>query len=301
MTSAARRTLRAGFTLVEVMLALMIVGFIMLAVMQILAAARQTRDVIHNIQERQLAGPAILARIDGDLRALTTFNRDARLALRIRNRVVGGYDADSLDFVSTVNSLLPFAESANVDFRRADVNEVGYRLRPNPDSDDFLEIYRREAFGVDEEPFDGGRYALLHDRVKGFNILVYPEDGPDTEPEESWGSQDDEFVGLPARIEIELTIELAPRLVREQLITDRRTMLYRRVFRFPQSQRVALEVNPVPVIPVLTPPVDPTTAGPTGEGVTDNGDGTSTATGTGTGTNEIIPSTDGGTGILTDG
>lgn len=273
MTNTLRRRPRAGFTLVEVMLALLIVGFMMVAVTQILSAARQTRDVIHNIQERQLAGPAILARVDADLRALTTFDRDSRYALRVRNRVVDGFDADSLDFVTTVNSLLPFAESANVDFRRADVNEVGYRLRPNPNSDDFLEIYRREGFGVDEDPFEGGRYALLHDRIKGFNVFVYAEDGPEAEPEESWGTADDQFVGLPARIEMELTIELAPRLIREQLITDRRTVLYRRIFRFPESQRLALEVNPVPVIPVLTPPIDPTTAGPTGAGGPDGGDG----------------------------
>jgi len=252
---------RAGFTLVEVLLALVIVGFLMVAITQILTAARQSRDLIHNIQERYLAGPAILDQLEADLRSLTTFGRDERYALRVRNRVVSGFDADTIDFVTTTNSLMPFAEAENVDFRRADQNEVGYRFRERPDSDDFLEIYRREGFGVDEEPFDGGRYALLHDRVKGFNVYVYGEDGVDEEPEESWGSDDYEFVGLPARLDIELRIELAPRLIREQLSTDRREMVYRRIVRFSETQRLALERSPVPVVPALLPPTEPDLAG----------------------------------------
>jgi prepilin-type N-terminal cleavage/methylation domain-containing protein len=218
--SAARPGARAGFTLVEVLLTLLIMSFILVGISEILTGARKTRDRIHNIQERQLAGPAILDRIESDLRALVTYDRDAGQVLRVRNRVLTGYDADTLDFVSSTNSLAPWREHENEDFRRADFNEVGYRLRPNPDSDDFLEIYRREDFGIDDEPFDGGGFSLLHDRVKGFDIEVYSEDGPDAEPIESWSSEDDENVGLPTRIDIELTLELAPRLVREQLVID---------------------------------------------------------------------------------
>ena len=39
---------------------------------------------------------------------------------------------------------------------RADYNEVGYVLRPNPDNDEFLKLYRREDYGIDEEPMRGG-------------------------------------------------------------------------------------------------------------------------------------------------
>ena len=70
---------------------------------------------------------------------------------------------------------------------RADINEVGYMMRPNRDNDEFLEVYRREDFGVDEEPFNGGSYIYLSDQVKGFNIEVFTEDGPDAEPYDSWG------------------------------------------------------------------------------------------------------------------
>lgn len=250
-----RPTARAGFTLIEVLLTLLIMSGILLTVTQILTAARTSRDSIHNIQEQMLAGPAILQRIENDLRALYAFDRDARDVLRVENRVLAGFEADALDFVCTTDGLMPHRERANEDYRRADVNEVGYCLRPNPASDDFLELYRREDFGVDDQPFEGGQYAFLHDRVKGFEIRVYDEDGVDAEPREGWGDDSGEHVGFPARLEIELTLELAPRLVREQIVVTRHTVTYKRVFRFPPSMRAAQELAAVPIVPRLTPPV----------------------------------------------
>ena len=255
MQRPTRRT--AGFTLVEVLLALLIMAGIMVTITQVLTGVRRTRDDIHNIQERQMTGPAILQRIERDLRGLFVYDRGRHQLLRVRDRVVGGLDADTLDFVSTTDGLLPWQENPAEPWRSGDWNEVGYRLRPRPGSDDFLELYRREGLGVDEEPFDGGRFALLADRVKGFNIEVYAEDGPDAEPEEAWEadeSYEEDFTGLPARIEITLTLEMAPRLVREQLVFDRRTLEYRRVIRFPEALRDVIDISPVPVIPVILPP-----------------------------------------------
>jgi len=244
---------RAGFTLIEVLLTLMIMGWIMVAVTQILNATRQSRDLIQNIQERQLAGPAILDRLEADLRGLLVFNRAADRVLRIQNGVISGFDADRIDFVTTTDCLLPWRLRGS-QLASADVNEVGYCLRPSRSSDDFLELFRREDFGVDEDPYEGGRFALLHDRIKGFDVQIFEEDGPEAEPVESWGSSSDEAAGLPVRLEIELTIELAPRLVREQLIVDRRLMTYRRIVHFPESLRNAISIQPVPEVPLYVAP-----------------------------------------------
>ena len=67
---------RAGFTLMEVILTLLIMGGIMVTITQILTASRQSRDTIHNIQESMLAGPAILERIEEDLRGLLVYDRE---------------------------------------------------------------------------------------------------------------------------------------------------------------------------------------------------------------------------------
>jgi prepilin-type N-terminal cleavage/methylation domain-containing protein len=250
---------RAGFTLVEVLLTLLIMGGIMVAITQILSAARTSRDTIHNIQETQLAGPAILDMVERDVRSLCTYGRTRASHLRVKNRVTVGLDGDSLDFVASTKSRV-LAE-VRERWVRSTISEVGYRLRISPEDDQFLEIWRREQYGVDEEPFEGGQYQFLHDRVKSFDVQVFEEDGPDAEPVEDWGTEAaEERIGLPARIEVTLTLELAPRLVNEQvsfLPTDRRTLTYKRVIRLPEVLRVEEREIPVPLVPEVPAPTQP--------------------------------------------
>ena len=89
---------RAGFTLVEVLLTLLIMGGIMAALSQILTAARTSRDTIHNVLETQGAGPAILDLLERDLRGLVTYDSTRMNHLRIKNRVIFGFDADNIDW-----------------------------------------------------------------------------------------------------------------------------------------------------------------------------------------------------------
>lgn len=266
------RAERAGFTLVEVLLTLLIMSAIMISMTQILTAARTSRDTIHNIQETQLVGPAVLDMVERDLRAIVTFDRTRNLHLRVKNRVMLGFDGDSLDFVTSNDSLVPARDGER--FLRTDVCEVGYRLRPSPDSDQFLEIYRREGYGVDEQPFDGGSFTLLSGRVKSFDVQCFRKDGPDEDPVDEWGSERGEDTnGLPARIEITMVLELAPRLVNEQLRIapiDRRTITYRRVIRLSESLRANEDAIPIPKIPKPPAPASnaaaPGAAGAAGQG-----------------------------------
>ncbi|MCY2961509.1 MAG: hypothetical protein NTY35_15205 [Planctomycetota bacterium] len=252
--SRSRLARTAGFTLVEVLLTLMIMGGIMVTITQILSAARTSRDTIHNIQETQLAGPAILDLIERDLRSISVYDRTRLNHLRIKNRVLAGLDGDSIDFVASAKSRVPVAIDER--FARSPLCEIGYRLRVRQDDDQFLEIWRREQFGVDEDPFEGGEYQYLHERVKALDIQSFAEDGPDAEPIEDWGTEKaEENIGLPARIEVTLTLELAPRLVNEQisfLPTDRRTLTYKRIIRLPELLRSEEVAIPVPMIPKPT-------------------------------------------------
>lgn len=268
---SARKARRlAAFTLVEVLVVVLIISGIMLAITQVLDSARVSRDTIHNLEETQLAGPAIMDLIERDVRAMITFDLPIESLLRVKNRVVSGLDADSLDFITSTDSLAAW----DVERRASshDYGEVGYRLRPNPQDKDLLEVYRRESFGVDDKPFEGGQFVFLHDRVRHFDIQIYQEDGPDADSVEDWNVQqgETEKIGLPARLEIELTLELAPRIQREQVIfksVDKRTITYRRVIRLPQSLRDALAGPPIPGIPEFAPASGATT----GDGATKSG------------------------------
>lgn len=202
--------------------------------------------------------------ITRDLQGLITTSRPRSDWLLVTDRTVNGLDADRLDFVTTTDSLLVLVDDDDEPLR-ADINEVGYVLRPNPENEEFLEIYRREDFGVDDMPMEGGEYTFLSDQVKGFNIEVFPVDGPDGEPEDEWNAESvapapgveviagvsstsnandgaEEIGGLPAWIKISLTIELKPRIDRESMDfsgNNKRTITYVRNFRFPDALRVA--------------------------------------------------------------
>ena len=252
---------RAGFSLAEVLLTVLIMSGIMLAITQILQAARVSRDTIQIIKETQLAGPAIMDMIERDLRGLTTLNRTRQDHLLVEDRVMLGLDGDSLDFVTHTDSLIMRQDGAR--YVRSDINEVGYRLRPSPMYDDFLEIYRREDMGVDEDPYSGGEFSFLHDRVKSFDIQVFEEDGPDADPHDEWGQDGDERIGLPARLEVSLTLELKQRVAREQLAMNyarKSIVTYKRVFRLPEMMRVAEEQ-----IVILSIPEAPSAAAGAGQ------------------------------------
>ena len=254
--AALRSTGSPGFTITEVLLVLLIMSGLLVAIAQVLNSARISRDTIHNIRETQLAGPAILDLIEQDLRGAILFNRAPDTYLRVKNNVRAGLDADRLDLVTTTNGRVREDDGEGFG-RRADVNEVGYCLRPASNSDDFLELFRREDFGVDDEPFDGGRYTLLSDRIKAFEIEVWEEDGPEAEPLETWGMTDDGKRGLPRRIEVSLTLEIAPRLAREQLKiapVEKRTITYKRLHRFREPLLLAQQLEPVPMVPEIKPP-----------------------------------------------
>ena len=127
---ALQSALNAGFTLVEVMVVVLIISGIMLAITSVLDSARVSRDTIHNMEESQLAGPAIMDLIERDIRAMIIYNLPIESILRIKSRVVSGLDADSIDFISSTDSLA--AWDVNHRATTNDYGEVGYRLRPIP-------------------------------------------------------------------------------------------------------------------------------------------------------------------------
>ncbi|MCB9907076.1 MAG: prepilin-type N-terminal cleavage/methylation domain-containing protein [Planctomycetes bacterium] len=232
---------KAGFTVIEVLIAVAVMSLMLVSILKVLSAVRITRDRIHNTQETQLAGPIIMDQIHDDLMGLHILGRPRTEHLRIIDRVQYGLDADRIDFVSASRSREPVWVDGEI--RRAQVCEIGYVTRPNPDDDEFLELYRREDYGVDEEPFSGGSYTFLSNRVKSFSIEVFESDELDQPAILEWGatpSPDPEHQGLPASIVISMTLENTPRLLQEQLefsSNQLMTVTYKRTIRFPEALR----------------------------------------------------------------
>jgi len=205
---------RRGFSLLEVLIALAITTSIMAAVIQTLDSVRRGVDTIHNLVETENTGPRILEQLRTDLRRLAVYDVADYKLLKGENDLAFGVESDRLDFVAFAESVVPF-EPPGLDPVRAPLNEIGYRLRPNPDRKDFLELYRREDPLLDDRPQEGGSYSLLYDRVVSFDVTYAAQ--PEISPlwKDDWDSEVER--ALPFAIRVVLEIEVQPRRSLESL------------------------------------------------------------------------------------
>jgi len=92
---------------------------------------------------------------------------------------------------------------------RARICEVGYRLRRSETADGLFALYRREDFGVDDKPLEGGKFYKLCDRVVEFRIDFFAEDPGDPDSDEAdgvleWDAEREK--GLPWACRVTLSI-----------------------------------------------------------------------------------------------
>ena len=209
------RSSRGGFTLIEVMVTLAIMSLVMLGLMVSLQATIFTHDDVQVDIAQVREGPRILDMVERDLRALHCYNIKDRSFLRGERQFHIGNRGDRLDFLTDVDSSQrlydPTSEYDDPRMIASDFCEVGYRLRERADSDTFMELYRREDLYVDENPLEGGRYELVHDKVAWFEINYLTELGPKGERIDEWNLE--ERGALPAAVEIRIELQSHPQMV----------------------------------------------------------------------------------------
>jgi type II secretion system protein J len=244
-----RRTIQAGFTLVELLVTLAIMALVMTALLATLQGTVRAHDQsaidIASVRD----GPRILDMIERDLRSIQLYNIREHAVLKGTSERPGGLQGDRIDFLCGNDSSRRVPDSASdgkgpVDVA-SDLNEVGYRLRSSTLSDDFLELWRREDLFVDEEPFEGGTYEKIHDRVTRFEIVYLDHLGEKSEEKTEWDMSEQKR--LPGAIQINLELQASPELVGGFVeLADDEQKLYRytRVIGFPQEMSLAMSVRP---------------------------------------------------------
>lgn len=248
-----------GFTLIEVIVTLSMIGGIMAVIYTILYS---TLDAKHRAEvhvARSRIGPLILDQIERDIRQLFVFNVNRGRDLYGEDNRISGQEADKLRIVSYVPSTSAYTDGDKAVF--SPVNEIGYELTENPDNRDFMILWRREDFFVDDNPLKGGKGTPLYRRVTGFDIKYFEELGDDAVAEDSWDMEmhDDRF---PAAIQITLTIEVETRsggdvLYAEDL--DRRRVTFKRWITFDRD--LAKQVAVLPSVPLADPTGENAAAG----------------------------------------
>lgn len=238
-----------GFTLIEVVLTLGLIGLVMTAIYQILYRTLESKRRVELRVLSSRVGPLLLDQIERDLRQLFLFNQDSEHVFSGVDEKISGMDADKLSLVAQTPSTSALVDDTKSVF--ANVNEIGYTLTANPDNPDFLVLWRREDFFVDQEPLKGGRGTSLYQRITGFDVKYYDVLGKDAKEQDSWNGEKEKG-RLPAALllTLRLEIEARPGVVLTPEEAQRRQYTFKRWLTFPPDLSLSLGVRPkVPLSP----------------------------------------------------
>jgi prepilin-type N-terminal cleavage/methylation domain-containing protein len=210
----------AGFTLVEIIIATVLFGFLMTAYYEVFINVVELEEYARSSRSFSAVGPAVLDLIEDDVLSLYTHPRAAEaFPFRGTDDSLASQPADRLQFVAMRASVQQEEFFGRGNWVRSPINEVGYRLARNVRSlGNVRKLYRRETYYVDEAPLEGGDYYEVYDHVVSFNVdyagyRVEEEErtNQDTlgehqlEKFESWDSV--ERRGFPTALIVTLTIE----------------------------------------------------------------------------------------------
>lgn len=164
-----------GFTLLEVMVATTVLTVVVMFIYQVLQNSVRGQNMVREGLREPKITNAILGQIFRDFRYLYWDGLKGNGGFVGRNRDVSGKEADSIDFVTARPSRTAhtFDEAAR-DEIPSPVTEVGYALRPNDENPEWLELWRREDWYVDDDPTGGGKYSRIYDKITRFNLQYFP-------------------------------------------------------------------------------------------------------------------------------
>lgn len=201
-----------GFTLVEVTVALAILGLIVSMTLQNMTNTVRGRDMIIEGLRRPKVANAIMSQIVKDLRYLWFGGLTGNAGFVGASGNKNGKDADSMHFITArVARSVPLdEENRSEEAPQAALAEVSYALRSRDDGR-YLELWRREDAYVDDDPTGGGMYSLIYDRILSFNLTFYDRPSENQAKqgqksgEEEWDSRTKKRV--PYAIILELTFD----------------------------------------------------------------------------------------------
>ncbi len=247
-----------AFTMIEILIVISIMGGIMAAIYGVLFGTLNGKRQVELKVEGARIGPLILDQIERDIRHLYAANLDFHKVFVGKNQRINGRDADKIHLVSYTPSTTRIEEHDKLVF--SDVNEIGYVVTQSQNgangenNADFMTLWRREDYFVDDEPLEGGEGIPLYRKVLGFKIRYFDQRGKDAKEEEKWNLED--HPSMPAAVEITLDYEVEPRdrsttFTQDELIHRRFTC--RRFITFGDEYAAAMAVrSATPTAPLDT-------------------------------------------------
>lgn len=194
---------RRGFTLVELLVAIVILSLISLLIYSAFASMKRTREGIERVDDRYREGRLAMARMVRELQsAYISLHAPINTALLVQKTAfIGttGTPADRLDFNSFSNRRLD--KNSHV----SDQCELSYFGSQNPELSGVTDLARRISTKLDIDPKKGGRVEVLATDIDLFDLqYLDPLSGNWVD---TWDTTQS-VSGQPARLPVQVRIVL---------------------------------------------------------------------------------------------
>ena len=201
LTNQRRWNVNSGFTLVELLLAVMLLGIMMSIVYGVLITTLKGQKQIEVITQSSEIGPSLLAQIRQDLEGAFLPDEQGTYFMGF-NRAGSTGDRDRIDFITT--RLAYGAELAEEEPAFHSVNEVGYQVKASEVDPMLGVLYRRQDYFLDKDPLVGGQLVELYDRVLHFSVTYFLEG----EWIDKWDGEAAKGT-MPEAVKVELRLQMA--------------------------------------------------------------------------------------------
>ena len=216
-----RKTRNAGFTLIEVLLAIMLTAMICAVLYGVVYSTAETHKRIAGYNEASIVGDRIVDMLAEDLKSCYVAEYAGEDVFVGEER---GSEGFLLTFITCTSAKLPAMDNDKegiFGFR-----EVSYVTSRNDNG--YLSLYRREA-PLDDELTKGGRFALLHDQVESFEVRFLDAEAEEIDWDEAkseWTYQPD--APLPKTVLVNIVVSVGERMDDEFEADERNVSGYRR-------------------------------------------------------------------------
>lgn len=221
----SRRTPQtSGFTLLEAVIAMSILGMIGMLISGMLGRTMDARDQAEKITHRYHEISQGLLRMSRELQmAYITEHRDCddpRTDSLFKTTRAGG--GTRLDFTSFSHYKI------SADANESDQNELAYFLDTDPKMSGKNALMRREAYRIDEEPDEGGVVQVLIHDVNSLEFEFY--DDKEDRWEDEWDAKSRDYKGRLPRF-LKMTIKAPGPSGEEETFTTKTRIFLRKSLR----------------------------------------------------------------------
>ena len=207
---------QGGFTLIELSIAIALLGVVMGLMYQAISGTIRGRNIIYDELQKPKVANAILGQIFKDFRYIYWGGLLGDTGFRGKAINKAGMDADRVAFITARRTRTVGGEedgSKQDGDRDSPLTEVGYACRVNPDNPQWLQLYRREDYYVDSKPTEGGFYTLVYDKIRTFRLRYFPIPEEHFEKEggiEDWDSAQKKGIPYAILLTIEFDVNDTP-------------------------------------------------------------------------------------------